>query len=218
MSDKPLLPDLNRTRQLEDKINKHISDALEQREYENQYNPSPIPDHNHNGTNSTKISYKDLDNIPSGTGSGTVTVVSVTNANGFSGTVTNATTTPAIKIVAGDITPNSVTAPSQIVSTESDNGNVTTTATINWQNGNTQYITMTGNTTFTFTNPKSGGHYILHMAGAFTPTFPATVRWNGAGSAPTPTAAAGHKDIYGFIYSGKESLYDGQMVANYLIT
>ncbi len=41
-------------------------------------------------------------------GSGTVTYVSVANANGFSGTVATETTTPAITIIAGDITPNTV--------------------------------------------------------------------------------------------------------------
>ncbi len=44
-----------------------------------------------------------------GSGSGTVTSVSVATANGFSGTVANPTTTPAITIVAGAITPLSVT-------------------------------------------------------------------------------------------------------------
>ncbi len=41
-------------------------------------------------------------------GSGTVTKVSVATANGFSGTVANDTSTPAITIVAGAITPTSV--------------------------------------------------------------------------------------------------------------
>lgn len=41
-------------------------------------------------------------------GSGTVTSVSVATANGFSGTVANPTTTPAITIIAGAITPTSV--------------------------------------------------------------------------------------------------------------
>lgn len=43
-----------------------------------------------------------------GGGSGTVTSVSVATANGFSGTVANATTTPAITIIAGAIAPTSV--------------------------------------------------------------------------------------------------------------
>ncbi len=44
-----------------------------------------------------------------GTG-GTVTSVSVTTANGVSGSVANPTTTPAISLTLGDITPTSVTA------------------------------------------------------------------------------------------------------------
>lgn len=43
-----------------------------------------------------------------GGGSGTVTSVSVTTANGVSGTVATATTTPAISLTLGDITPTSV--------------------------------------------------------------------------------------------------------------
>lgn len=44
----------------------------------------------------------------SGGGSGTVTSVSVTTANGVSGTVANATTTPAISLTLGDITPTGI--------------------------------------------------------------------------------------------------------------
>lgn len=43
-----------------------------------------------------------------GGGSGTVTNVSVSTANGVSGSVANATTTPAISLTLGDITPSSV--------------------------------------------------------------------------------------------------------------
>jgi hypothetical protein len=45
-----------------------------------------------------------------GGGSGTVTTVSVTTANGVSGSVANATTTPAITLTLGAITPTSVAA------------------------------------------------------------------------------------------------------------
>jgi hypothetical protein len=44
-----------------------------------------------------------------GAGSGTVTSVSVTTANGVSGTVATATTTPAISLALGAITPSEVT-------------------------------------------------------------------------------------------------------------
>lgn len=49
-------------------------------------------------------------NASGGGGSGTVTTVSVVTANGVSGSVANATTTPAITITLGAITPSSVAA------------------------------------------------------------------------------------------------------------
>ena len=55
-------------------------------------------------TNGTVVSWGALP------GSGTVTSVSVTTANGVSGTVATATTTPAITLTLGDITPTSVAA------------------------------------------------------------------------------------------------------------
>ena len=73
-------------------------------------------------------------------------------------------------------------------SLEFDNGSVTGTATINWQSGNVQYVTLTGNTTFTFVSPFSGMRCILQVAGAYTPTFPSSVRWS-AGTTPTATAS-----------------------------
>lgn len=50
------------------------------------------------------------DTCGGGGGAGTVTSVSVTTANGVSGTVANATTTPAITLSLGAITPTSVAA------------------------------------------------------------------------------------------------------------
>lgn len=65
------------------------------------------------GTNVTITTDASTDSITinssgGGGGSGTVTKVSVATANGFSGTVANDTTTPAITIVAGAIVPTSV--------------------------------------------------------------------------------------------------------------
>lgn len=51
----------------------------------------------------------DVEWVDAASGSGTVTSVSVVTANGISGTVANATTTPAITLALGDITPSSVT-------------------------------------------------------------------------------------------------------------
>lgn len=53
---------------------------------------------------------------PAGGGSGTVTSVSVTTANGVSGTVATATTTPAITLTLGAITPSSISSSGTITS------------------------------------------------------------------------------------------------------
>ncbi len=55
--------------------------------------------------------------VPPGATSGTVTSVAVTTANGVSGTVTNSTTTPAISLTLGAITPASVASTGTISGT-----------------------------------------------------------------------------------------------------
>lgn len=55
--------------------------------------------------------------------------------------------------------------------------------------------TMDENCTFTFTAPSQNGHaFALRLAGAFAPTWPASVKWGG-GSAPTYTTPA----VYVFV-------------------
>jgi hypothetical protein len=58
-----------------------------------------------------------------GGGSGTVTTVSVVTANGVSGSVANATTTPAITLTLGDITPTSVAATGTVTGSNLSNTN-----------------------------------------------------------------------------------------------
>src|SRR5664279_3594997 len=61
-------------------------------------------------------------------GSGSVSSVSVTSANGVSGTVANATTTPAITLTLGAITPASVAATGTVTGSNlsgTNTGNVT---------------------------------------------------------------------------------------------
>jgi hypothetical protein len=69
-------------------------------------------------------------------GSGTVTSVSVTTANGVSGSVANPTTTPAITLVLGAITPSSVAASGSI-----------TGSNLSGTNTGDQTITLTGDVT-----------------------------------------------------------------------
>ena len=71
---------------------------------------------------------------------GTVTSVSVTTANGVSGTVTNPTTTPAISLALGAITPSSVAASGAV-----------TGSNLSGSNTGDQTITLTGNVTGTGT-------------------------------------------------------------------
>lgn len=170
-----VLPDIPTGKQISDHVKQHVQDALDERELNNQYNPSPIPYHIHNGTDSP--------------------------------------------IITGLIGPqgNPGTNGTSSIQPEHDNGNLTGTATIDWSVSNFQYLTLTGDCTFTFSNPVSGGRYILQVAGAHTPTWPSNVRWVGQ-TTPIPTATAGVKDIYAFIYSTKDALYDGIPSTNYLTT
>lgn len=75
---------------------------------------------------------------PSGytSNTGTVTSVSVTTANGVSGTVTNPTTTPAISLALGAITPTSVAASGAV-----------TGSNLSGSNTGDQTITLTGDVT-----------------------------------------------------------------------
>lgn len=91
-------------------------------------------------------------------GGGTVTSVSVANANGFSGTVASASSTPAITIIAGNITPTSVSASGTIggsnfsgTSSGTNTGDQTNisgnAATVTTNANLTGAVTSSGNTT-----------------------------------------------------------------------
>lgn len=83
-------------------------------------------------------------------GSGTVTNVSVTTANGVSGTVATSTTTPAITLSLGAITPSSVN--SVVVSgTSTPTLSVTGTSSISGANTGDQTITLSGDVSGTGT-------------------------------------------------------------------
>ncbi len=91
-------------------------------------------------------------------------------------------------------------------------GNCTGAVTVDWSAGNSQHCVLTGNTTFTFTNGKTGGNYRLILkqggTGSYTATWPASVRW-GSGAVPTLTTTVGKSDYVGFLYNGVDATYDG---------
>ena len=120
-----------------------------------------------------------------GGGSGTVTSVSVTTANGVSGTVANSTTTPAISLLLGAITPTSV------------NGIVNTALSAGFSiAGGTSSKTLTVSNTITLAGADSS---MLNIGGggtlgsnAFNSTVYAPLASPAITGTPTaPTASAG---------------------------
>jgi hypothetical protein len=99
---------------------------------------------------------------------------------------------------------------------EFDAGNSSTSKTIDFANGYTQKLTMTGNCTLTLSNPKSGANYILRLlqdgTGSRTMTWPVAVKWP-SGTAPTLTTTAAKNDLINLYYDGTS--YYGSFVLNY---
>lgn len=110
------------------------------------------------------------------------------------------------------------TASGQYAATEYVASNVTGTYTVNWTNGNCQYMNLTGNTTFTFSDPKPGARYLLSLgySGNYTPTLPNStyVSWPSA-TTPTWSALANIVDKIALYYSGVNSKYAGVASLNF---
>lgn len=91
----------------------------------------------------------------------------------------------------------------QYGSTLYDAGNSSTAITLDWDNGNTQLVTLTGNATFTLSNPKDGFRYLIVLkqdgTGSRTVTWPSSVKWQ-AGTAPTLSTTAGKVDIVTLVW------------------
>jgi hypothetical protein len=104
-----------------------------------------------------------------------------------------------------DLAVKGLTANGQYYSVRYDAGNSGTALTLDFNNGNCQLVTLTGNITFTFSNPQPGARYLLELkqdgTGSRTVTWPAAVKWSG-GVAPTLTTTAGQTDIICLYYNG----------------
>lgn len=78
------------------------------------------------------------------------------------------------------------------VTSNCETANVVTTKTVDLSTYNAVDYTMTGNTTFTFSNWATSGKmgmFTMILRGAFTPTLPAAVKWNGGAAATYTTPA-----------------------------
>jgi hypothetical protein len=80
--------------------------------------------------------------------------------------------------------------------------------TVDWNEGQKQLITLTGNiTTMTFTVRGGVGNFLLRVVqdgtGSRTITWPASIKWPG-GSPPTLSTGANAEDIITFYYNGTD--------------
>jgi hypothetical protein len=91
----------------------------------------------------------------------------------------------------------------QYGSTLYDAGNSSTALTLDWNNGNTQLTTLTGNCTFTLSNPKDGFRYLIILkqdgTGSRIVTWPSSVKWS-AGTTPTLSTTAGKVDVVTLVW------------------
>jgi hypothetical protein len=83
--------------------------------------------------------------------------------------------------------------------------NTSTAYTIDLANGSVQFLTLTGNCTYTFPTVATGKSFTLlqfqDATGSRTVTWPASVKWP-AGTAPTITATASKMDKFVFTANG----------------
>ena len=129
----------------------------------------------------------------------------------FNATASSQTLQLNAKVSSGNGTTTYVLSPF-----ESDEGNSSTSVDLDLSLGASVKVTMTGNATFTFSNPTSGGAYLIKLVqdatGTRTVTWPAAVKWSG-GTAPTLTTTATYIDIINLYYDGTN--YYGSSILNF---
>lgn len=138
--------------------------------------------------------------VDSANGSGTVTSVSVVTANGISGSVADPTTTPAITLTLGDITPTTVTTNSvQALGVSSGlllkNNAGTTVASFGVGGASSTSISLVGATVVT------GNISATNLSGTNTGD-----QTSVSGNAGTATALATPRAIYGNNFDGTAAL------------
>ena len=157
-----------------------------------------------------------------GTGAGTLTgIVKGNGTSAFtavtapSGTIVGTTDTQTLTnktVEAGTFT-NGYTE--ELVS-----ASTSTAYTIDLANGSVQYLTLTGNCTYTFPTPAAGKSFTLVQkqdgTGSRTVTWPASVKWP-AGTAPTITATASKADKFVFTAIDSSSWLGSVAGQNYTV-
>jgi hypothetical protein len=100
---------------------------------------------------------------------------------------------------------------------EYDNGNTGDASdTIDWNVSNKQKVTLTGSSTFAFTDPPGACNLTLRMVqdatGNHTGSWPATVKW-ASSTAPTLSTGSNAIDVVSFYFDGTN--YHGQASTNF---
>lgn len=94
-----------------------------------------------------------------------------------------------------------------------DDGDTGAAETIDWRSGNKHKSTLTGNVTYTFTDPAGPTSLQLFMfqdgTGSRTATWPSGVEWPG-GTACTLTTTANAMDIVTLVFNGSAGAYYAQ--------
>ena len=98
---------------------------------------------------------------------------------------------------------------------------VANAVTIDWNNGNVQYLTLpnSSTTTITFVNPAPGTRLLLILkqagtsAGLVTWASFGVMRWMAGGTAPTLSIGINKIDECAFVYDDIDSLYLGSFQA-----
>lgn len=152
---------------------------------------------------------------PKGISAATAGAIIVANGAGGSATTDNAST--PVNLYDNELRRPEIKDYSEAVN---DIGNTGTAATIDIENGNVVTATLTGNCTFTFSNPPASGNagsFTLILTqdgtGSRTVTWPDSVDWD-SGTTPTLSSGAADVDVLTFLTTDGGTTWLGFVAGN----
>lgn len=176
-----------------------------------------------------KIKAKDINGATTAgyvlTSNGTTVSWAAPTGGGSSAVTSVAGKTGAVTLVKADITDFPVLATVSTSGSYNDLSNKPTTIaqrvlvttasgtyTCNWANYDVIEVTISANTTFTFSGAVSGQKCLLKIkqdaTGSRTVTLPSSVRFGTDVTSYTATTTASKKDYVGFVYDSADAKYD----------